>query len=726
MADRRKPLANRALKRHFLSIVRGTPPPDPGFHFQPLRFRAGGRLLAVSGQEFESDQDPPHQNVVWKFTRSIPHAAIQFIDRRLSERLTEVRHSMGHPAEHSAAEKTRTHGLFALTLGSVGVVYGDIGTSPLYAFREALKPVASDGVTHMEIIGLISLMIWTLTIIVTLKYVIFLLRADNDGEGGTLSLLALLTKSASGQRAMLMLLGLIGAALFLGDAMITPALSVMSAVEGLKLVTPELGGAVLPISVVILIALFAIQSKGTAMVSRFFGPVTALWFIVMGGIGLVHIVEDLSILRAFNPWYAMEFMLREGFAGLVVLGAVFLTVTGAEALYADLGHFGRKPIQLAWFLLVFPALTLNYLGQGAMVLQHPEAMSDPFYLMFPEWALIPVILLATAATIIASQAVITGAFSLVRQAIHLGYLPRMQILFTSETNTGQIFLPGVNTLLLIGVIALVVGFESSEALATAYGISVTGAMVVTTLMAFEFVRLRWNWPQTVAIVVLAPLLAFELVFLGANLLKIHDGGWVPVMMAAIFTIVMWTWKRGTAILFEKTRRIDVPLDTFVPMVEKKSDHAPVSVPGIAIFLTSDPETAPAALLHNIKHNHVLHEKNVVLTIRTVNKPRVSIEERYRIEKISERFTVIELRFGFMQSHNVSQALAYLRKTGFKFDIMSTSFYLGRRKLVPDAQSGMPMWQDRLYIAMANAATDPSDYFHLPANRVVELGAHVII
>lgn len=633
---------------------------------------------------------------------------------------------MGHPAEHHAAEKTRTHSLFALTLGSVGVVYGDIGTSPLYAFREALKPVASDGLTHMEIIGLISLMIWTLTIIVTLKYVIFLLRADNDGEGGTLSLLALLTKSANGQRAMLMLLGLIGAALFLGDAMITPALSVMSAVEGLKLVTPKLDSAVLPISVVILIALFAIQSKGTALVSRFFGPITALWFIVMGAIGLVHIADDLTILKAFNPWYAMEFMLREGFAGIVVLGAVFLTVTGAEALYADLGHFGRKPIQLAWFLLVYPALTLNYLGQGAMVLQHPEAMDNPFYLMFPEWALIPVILLATAATIIASQAVITGAFSLVRQAIHLGYLPRMQILFTSETNTGQIFLPGVNTLLLVGVIALVLGFESSEALATAYGISVTGAMVVTTLMAFEFVRLRWNWPQTVAIMALAPLLAFELVFLGANLLKIHDGGWVPAMMAAFFTIIMWTWKRGTAILFEKTRRIDVPLNTFVPMVEKKSDHAPVSVPGIAIFLTSDPETAPAALLHNIKHNHVLHEKNVILTIRTVNKPRVSIEERYRVEKISERFTVIELRFGFMQSHNVSQALAYLRKTGFKFDIMSTSFYLGRRKLVPDAESGMPMWQDRLYIAMANAATDPSDYFHLPANRVVELGAHVII
>jgi KUP system potassium uptake protein len=360
------------------------------------------------------------------------------------------------------------------------------------------------------------------------------------------------------------------------------------------------------------------------------------------------------------------------------------------------------------------------------VLKHPEAMSDPFYLMFPQWALLPVVILATAATIIASQAVITGAFSLVRQGIHLGYLPRMQIQFTSETNTGQIFLPSVNTLLLVGVIALVLGFESSESLATAYGISVTGAMVVTTLMAFEFVRVKWKWPQTFAICILAPLLALELVFLGANLLKVHDGGWVPVSMAIIFTIVMWTWKRGTAILFEKTRRIDVPLETFIPMVEKKSDHAPVSVPGVAIFLTSDPETAPAALLHNIKHNHVLHEKNVVLTIITVNKPRVSLEERFKIEKVSERFTLIELRFGFMQSHNVSQALAYLRKTGFKFDIMSTSFYLGRRKLVPDAASGMPMWQDRLFIAMANTATDPSDYFHLPANRVVELGSHVII
>lgn len=637
---------------------------------------------------------------------------------------------MSHASDAQTHDPNSLKQFVGLTIGSIGVVYGDIGTSPLYAFREALRPVSADGVTQMEIIGIISLMIWTLTIIVTIKYVLFLLRADNDGEGGTLSLLAMLIKTAGGSKMALIFLGLIGAALFLGDAMITPALSVMSAVEGLKLVTPAFNEWVLPISVVILIGLFAIQSQGTAKVSRYFGPITAVWFLAMGAGGILHITDDLSILWAFNPMNAVTFLLQEKYVGVVVLGAVFLTVTGAEALYADLGHFGRRPIQWAWFLLVFPALTLNYLGQGALVMKHPETMENPFYLMFPSWALLPMVLLATAATIIASQAVITGGFSLVRQAIHLGYLPRMQILFTSETNTGQIFLPGVNIVLLVGVLALVLGFESSDALATAYGISVTGAMVVTTMMAFEFVRARWHWPRLLAAIALAPLLVLELIFLGANLLKIHDGGYVPVLMAAAFTLIMWTWKRGTLILAEKTKRIDVPLTSFATSIEKsienKSAHAPVNVPGTAIFLTSDPESAPAALMHNLKHNHVLHEKNVILTIRTVNKPRVAQENSFSVEKLNDRFTLIELRYGFMQSHNVSQALGYLRKCGIKFDIMSTSFYLGRRKLVPDAESGMPMWQDRLFIALANTSTDPSDYFHLPANRVVELGSHVII
>ncbi len=616
--------------------------------------------------------------------------------------------------------------LFYLTLGSVGVVYGDIGTSPLYAFREALKPVAADGLTRGEVISLVSLMFWALTIIVTFKYVLFLLRADNDGEGGTLSLLALLLKTANGHTAVLMFLGLSGAALFLGDAMITPALSVLSAVEGLKLVTPHFGPYVVPIAVAILALLFAIQSHGTGAVARYFGPITAVWFIVIGVAGLLRIPDDYGILNAFNPWYGITFLMHEGILGIIVLGAVFLTVTGAEALYADLGHFGRRPIQWAWFALVFPSLTLNYLGQGAMVLREPLTMSDPFFLMFPHWALLPVVFLATCATIIASQAVITGAFSLTRQAIHLGFLPRMEILFTSETNTGQIFLPSVNTLLFFGVIFLVLSFQTSDSLSTAYGISVTGAMVVTSVMAFEFVRVRWNWSLPLTIVVLMPLFLLEMVFLGANLLKIHDGGYIPVMIATAFTVVMWTWRRGTAILMEKTRHTDIPLPSFVSSIERKSDHSPASVPGTAIFLTSDPESAPAALLHNLKHNHVLHEKNVILTIRTVNKPRVANSDRYTVQKVSERFSRVELRFGFMESQNVSQALAALRKSGLKFDIMSTSFYLGRRKLVPDAKSGMPHWQDRLFIALANAATDPSDYFRLPANRVVELGSHVII
>nr|WP_233136692.1 potassium transporter Kup [Agrobacterium vaccinii] len=617
-------------------------------------------------------------------------------------------------------------GLFAAMLGSIGVVYGDIGTSPLYAFREALKPISHDGLTEAEVIGLISLMIWALTIIVTIKYICFLLRADNDGEGGTLSLLALLMKNAGAKRGVLIMLGLIGAALFLGDAMITPALSVLSAVEGLKLVTPQMDEFIIPISVFILVGLFAIQSHGTEVVAKFFGPITAVWFLVMGLTGLMHISDDYSILYAFNPVHAVEFLLAEGFYGIVVLGAVFLTITGAEALYADLGHFGRRPIQWAWFVLVFPALTLNYLGQGALVLKDPAAAANPFYLMFPQWALLPAVILATAATIIASQAVITGAFSLVRQAIHLGYLPRMEILFTSETNTGQIYLPSVNTILLIGVVALVLTFKSSDALATAYGISVTGAMVVTSLLFFQFARSHWKWSKSLAMLVIFPFISLELIFLGANLLKIHDGGYVPVLLAVAFVIIMTTWQRGSKILFAKTRRTDVPLKAFVSSVEKESAHAPVRIPGTAIFLTGDPETAPAALLHNLKHNHVLHDKNVILTIRTEDTPRIHADRRYTITKVSERFVVVELHFGFMETQNVTQALGYLRRTGYKFDIMSTSFYLGRRKLVPDPKSGMPGWQNRLFIALAETAADPSDYFRLPANRVVELGSHVVI
>lgn len=616
--------------------------------------------------------------------------------------------------------------LIALTLGSVGIVYGDIGTSPLYAFREALKPISHDGLVRGEVISLTSLMIWSLTIIVTVKYVLLLLRADNGGEGGTLSLLALLMKKHAPHGTLLMILGLIGAALFLGDAMITPALSVLSAVEGLKLVYPATTTYIVPIALAILIGLFIVQSRGTGAIARFFGPITVLWFVVMALGGILHISDDFAILSAFNPLNAITFMMEEGWLGIIVLGAVFLTVTGAEALYADLGHFGRLPIQIAWCVLVFPALTLNYLGQGAMVLRHPEAMSDPFFLMFPQWSILPVVVLATIATVIASQAVITGAFSLVSQAIHLGFLPRMSILFTSETNTGQIFLPAVNSLLMIGVMGLVFSFGSSEKLATAYGISVTGAMVVTTILFFHFLRTVWKWPLTLAALALSPFMALELVFLGANMFKIHDGGYIPVMFAIGFTLVMLSWRRGTAILFAKTRRTDVPLDVFVTSLERPSDHAPTQVPGTAIFLTSDPEFTPAALLHNLKHNHVIHARNIILTIRTLNVPYIGTEAPYVVEKISERFSRIELRFGYMETQNVSQALGQLRKGGLKFDIMSTSFYLGRRKLMPDPKSAMPRWQNRLFIVLANNAADPSDYFRLPANRVVEMGSHVFI
>jgi KUP system potassium uptake protein len=635
-------------------------------------------------------------------------------------------------ASHAAAPDTQseTRKFLVLLLGSIGVVYGDIGTSPLYAFRESLRPFAADGVQPEHVIGLISLMVWTLTTIVTFKYVLFLLRADNDGEGGTLSLLALLMKKTGSYMPVLFFAGLIGAALFIGDAMITPALSVMSALEGMKLVTPAFSDYVLPISAAIMVGLFMVQSKGTAAVSKFFGPITVVWFLAMAWGGLIHIGDDWTILQALNPINALWFITHAGWAGLIVLGAVFLTVTGAEALYADLGHFGRKPISWAWFILVFPALALNYLGQGALVLSDPTKIENPFYLLYPEWALLPMVILATMATIIASQAVITGAFSLARQAVHLGFLPRLAIKFTSETNTGQIYVPAVNMILFIGVIVLIFTFGDSESLATAYGISVTGAMVVTTLMSFQFLRAVWGYSALTAALILGPLLAIEAVFLAANLLKIHDGGWVPVMLALIIMLTMWTWTKGSQHLKEKTAKNDIPLTTFITSVEssieRESEHAPVTVPGTAIFLTSVPDRTPAVLLHNLKHNHVLHEQNVILTIWTQDKPYIPTSERVEMTRLSKRFIRLDITFGFMDEPNVTKALMLCKKAGFKFEIMQTSFYLGRRNLVETPNTGLPRWQEKLYIALADFGIDPSAYFKLPPNRVVELGEQVAI
>ncbi|MBL0849152.1 MAG: potassium transporter Kup [Candidatus Liberibacter ctenarytainae] len=625
---------------------------------------------------------------------------------------------------HSECPKKNNPHFFYLIFESIGVVYGDIGTSVLYAFKESLKTMNhTSSIGRGEIIGLVSLMIWILTLVVTIKYILILLRADNDGEGGILSLLALLLKKIPNRSSILIILGLSGAALFIGDTIITPALSVLSAVEGIRYIAPGLNHYIIPIALGILFVLFSLQSHGTGGIARFFSPIMGLWLLMITVSGLIHIADDLSILAAFNPMYALNMMIREGGISFLILGSVFLTITGSEALYADLGHFGRRPIQYAWMMMVFPALTINYLGQGALVLAHPESMHDPFYLMFSGWFLPFAIFTATCATVIASQAVITGAFSLTQQAINLGFLPRMKVFFTSETFKGQIFLPSVNLFLFLGVIIFVVGFGNSESLVTAYGISVSGTMVISTIMFFVFSQVYWKWTIPKAILCILPLFFIEMTFFGANILKFLDGGYVPLLVAGLCIIIMWTWRRGTNLLSKLTRHTDIPLDSFIASIEQSN----LQVPGTAIFLTSDIQAVPDALLQNIKHNHVLHEQNIILTINTANQPRVPRKERFICESISKRFARVELFFGYMEEQNVSQTLADLRNNGLKFEIMTTSFYLGRRKLVPTSRSGMPSWQDHLFIILFSyAEEDPSDYFHLPANRVVELVSHVNI
>ena len=617
-----------------------------------------------------------------------------------------------------------TTGFWALTLGSIGVVFGDIGTSPLYAFREAVHNATHGGPVSREIVlGVLSLILWSLIVVVTIKYVLLLLRADNNGEGGTLSLMAL-GQRALGRRSWLLLaLGVIGGAMFLGDAMITPAISVLSAVEGLKIAAPALEHYVVPLAIVILVCLFAVQSRGTAMVASAFGPVMIIWFLTLGVMGLMHISDDPGIVHAINPVFAVQFLLTHGIIGLVILGAVFLAVTGGEALYADLGHFGRKPIQAAWFYFVLPCLLLNYFGQGALVLAHPEAIENPFYRMVPDSMLVPLICLATAATVIASQAVITGAFSLVRQAIQLGLLPRFEVRYTSETHAGQIYLPRVNVMLLIGVLLLVGLFRSSSNLASAYGIAVSTTMVCDGLMCFVVIWKLWNWRAATAAALIVPLVIVDLTFLTANLLKLLQGAWVPVLFGLLMAGLVWTWRRGAVILTNKTRRTEVPLVDLIKSLEKRPPHI---VKGTAVFLTSDPAYVPTALLHNLKHNKVLHEHNVILTIHTAEMPRVDVADRVRMEKISDKFSTVRLTFGFMESPNVPKALAIARKLGWQFDIMSTSFFVSRRSLKPSAQSGMPLWQDHLFIAMSRSANDATDYFQIPTGRVVEVGTQVTI
>jgi KUP system potassium uptake protein len=612
----------------------------------------------------------------------------------------------------------------ALALGSVGVVYGDIGTSPLYAFREAAIAASNDhAVTRAIVLGVLSLILWALIITVTLKYVLVLLRADNNGEGGTLSLTALASRALGRRTAFVLVVGVIGAAMFLGDSVITPAISVLSAVEGLKLASPAFSDYVAPLAVVILIGLFAAQSRGTAKVAAMFGPVMVVWFVAIAIAGALHIRDDPHVLTAINPLYGIEFLLEHGQVGLVTLGAVFLVVTGGEALYADLGHFGRKPIQTAWLCLVLPALLINYFGQGAKVLADPIAIENPFYRLVPETFLLPMVVLATAATVIASQAVITGAYSLVHQAIQLGLLPRLNILHTSASHVGQIYIPRVTVSLLLGVLLLVGLFRTSSALASAYGIAVATTMVVDGLLAFIVIWKLWHWPLWKAALLMVPFVIVDVTFFSANFLKLFEGAWAPLLFGATLVLVILTWRRGSGILISKTRRTEVPIETLLRSLEKKPPH---SVPGTAVFLTSDPDFAPTALLHNLKHNKVLHENNVILTIITADTPRVGEDERVHITRLSNHFSRVSLKFGYMEQPNVPKALAIARKLGWQFDIMSTSFFLSRRALKPSPQSGMPGWQDHLFIALARSASDATDFFQIPTGRVVEVGTQVTV
>jgi len=614
-------------------------------------------------------------------------------------------------------------------LGSIGVVFGDIGTSPIYAFKEAVLAGQAEGVSSREaVIGVLSLIIWVLFLIVTLKYVFILLRADNKGEGGTFALMALGQSVAKRSSPLLFALGLAGASFFYGDAVITPAVSVLSAVEGMKLISPALEKAVVPIAALIIVALFLVQSRGTASMGKWFGPITAVWFVALAAGGLNHLLDDTSVLSAFNPIHGIMFVASHSgpsshFIGLTVMGLVFLAVTGAEALYADLGHFGRKPIQFGWMAFVLPALLLNYLGQGALVLAHPEAMQNPFYLLYPDWALIPMVILATMAAVIASQAVITGAFSLTRQAVQLGLMPRLAIRHTSEEMAGQIYLPRVNWTLMVLVLAVVIIFGSSSKLASAYGVSVTGAMVIDSCMAFFVIWKLWGWNFWKALALMLPLALIEQAFFTANMLKVLEGGWLPILLASSMALMMATWVRGYGILSRYSRKNEADLDWLVRKLEAKP---PVRVPGTAVFLSGDVNAAPTALMHNLKHNRVLHERNVVLSIRTRDTPRVPRHERLEIDRSNETFIKVVAHYGFMETPSIPKILEHCRRKDLNIDIGATSFFLSRRSLRTTSKSEMPRWQELMFIALARSAEDATTYFQIPIDRVVEVGAQVAV
>ena len=620
-----------------------------------------------------------------------------------------------------------TNRMTALMVGAIGVVYGDIGTSPLYAFQTAFNGANPMPADAPHIYGVLSLMFWTMTIIVSLKYALLVLRAENKGEGGSLALLALVMQvlrenQHKWQLPCVVWLGIAASALFYGDSMITPAISVLSAVEGMHVALPGLSHFVVPITAVVLIALFLIQRKGTAVVGKLFGPVMLLWFASLAGFGVFNILKSPGILSAISPHYGLVFLTMYPLTAFFALAAVFLVVTGSEAMYADMGHFGRHAIRRSWFLIVMPALLLNYFGQGALVLSNPGAAANPFFLMVPEWAAIPMVLLATCATVIASQAVISGTFSLSRQAMQMGFLPRMATVHTSETERGQIYVPFVNWMLMISVLALVLGFQSSTNLAAAYGVAVSGDMIITTIQIAIVMFLLWGWNRWLSTAIVIPLFVIDAVFFAANATKIPHGGWVPLVIAAAGFILLTTWKRGRKLLFARLSEDAMPVDLFLESLSAKVTR----VPGTAVFLSGTTAGVPHALLHNLKHNRVIHERVIFLTVVTHEIPHVGPASRLEVQHLGRRFYRIKVNYGYLDQTDIPGALKDAARFGIEFNDMETSFFLGRETLIPSRRPGMALWRESLFAWMSRSATSALDFFKLPPNRVVELGTQVEI
>ena len=635
---------------------------------------------------------------------------------------------MSRPAPQGP--ESGTSRLLGLALGALGVVYGDIGTSPLYALRECFHVYGVHGVkpSHDNVLGVLSLVFWALIIIISIKYLVFVMRADNRGEGGILALMSLVPprlREARSGHWVLVAIGLFGAALLYGDGMITPAISVLSAVEGLEVATPLFKSAVVPITLVILLFLFAIQRRGTAGIGALFGPVMIVWFLTLAVLGVIWIARVPSVLAAINPWHAVRFFLDNGWHGFLVLGSVFLVVTGGEALYADMGHFGRRPIRMAWFTLVLPSLLLTYFGQGALLVTHSDAAANPFYeslrLIAPDWMLYPMVGLATAATIIASQAVISGAFSLTRQAVQLGYIPRIEIVHTSGREIGQIYIPSINWLLMLATFGLVLGFQKSTNLAAAYGVAVTATMVITTILAAMVALRLWGWKPALVIPVTAFFLLIDSSFFGANIIKLVDGGWFPLLVGILVYTLLSTWKKGREILAERLRQESLPLEEFVANVKPEM---PPRVPGTAVFMSRDPRGTPPALLHNLKHNKVLHSKVILLSILTEEVPVVAPEDRIEVQPLGKEFYRVMAHYGFTEAPEVPEVMELLKEKELRLEPMATSFFLSRETLIPSSAPGMALWREKLFAVMTRNAQRPTDYFRIPVNRVVELGMQV--